>query len=102
MYFIGLGTVAVFSPNGKEICHLEDGDHFGEFCLIFDDLKRRANVVAVDYCEIYRLNRQDFKSTIKQYPESYQMFEHLALERLNSLLIEEEHYKRELNLRQDS
>jgi signal-transduction protein with cAMP-binding, CBS, and nucleotidyltransferase domain len=34
MFFIASGTVCVTTTNGKELCHLEDGDFFGEVALI--------------------------------------------------------------------
>lgn len=93
MYFIGVGTVAVFTNSGKEITHLEDGEHFGEFCLIFPDKKRKGNVVAIAYCEIYRLDIHDFKRTIETVPEIYERLETLASRRLDLVLIEEERHK---------
>lgn len=35
MYFIASGTVCVTTTNGTELCHLSDGQHFGEIALIF-------------------------------------------------------------------
>lgn len=93
MYFIGVGTVAVFTKSGREIDHLEDGDHFGEFCLVFADKKRKGNVVAIAYCEIYRLEIHDFKRTLQPVPELYERLETLALSRLDNILIEEERHK---------
>lgn len=93
MYFIGVGTVAIFTKSGKEITHLEDGDHFGEFCFIFRDKKRKANVVAIAYCEIYRLELYDFKRTIEPISEIYERLETLASRRLDMILIEEERHK---------
>ena len=90
MYFIGLGTVAVTTENGNEACHLEDGDHFGEFALIMHDRKRKANAMAVDYCEIYQLDRRHFEATIATVPELYKKLEELAKRRLDLLLIADE------------
>lgn len=39
LFFIGSGTVVVTTRNGKELCHLEDGDHFGEIALILKNNK---------------------------------------------------------------
>lgn len=39
MYFITSGTVAAVTETGREIVHLEDGDHFGEIALIQKDTR---------------------------------------------------------------
>ncbi|XP_049822630.1 potassium/sodium hyperpolarization-activated cyclic nucleotide-gated channel 4-like [Aethina tumida] len=36
MYLIYIGSVAVYSKNHIEICHLNEGDYFGEFALVLD------------------------------------------------------------------
>jgi len=53
MYFIASGTVAIYTGSGKEVCHLEDGAHFGEIALVMPDARRVASVVAVEICELY-------------------------------------------------
>lgn len=54
MFFISSGTVAVFTPSGREICHLQDGSYFGEIALINQRRIRVATIVAVEMCELYR------------------------------------------------
>ncbi|XP_068913581.1 potassium/sodium hyperpolarization-activated cyclic nucleotide-gated channel 2-like isoform X2 [Tenebrio molitor] len=44
MYFLYSGTVAVLTPSGKEVCHLQDGAYFGEISLIMQDQKRTAHL----------------------------------------------------------
>ncbi|KPJ14111.1 Potassium/sodium hyperpolarization-activated cyclic nucleotide-gated channel 4 [Papilio machaon] len=61
MYFIANGTVAVYSLKGVEICHLEDGDHFGEVALLMADSKRVATVVSVEITQVYRLDAVNFR-----------------------------------------
>nr|CAI5856529.1 unnamed protein product [Callosobruchus analis] len=46
MYFINYGTVAVYTPSGKEMCHLDDGAHFGEISILFKE-RRLGSVLAV-------------------------------------------------------
>ncbi|XP_064213440.1 potassium/sodium hyperpolarization-activated cyclic nucleotide-gated channel 1 [Tribolium castaneum] len=65
MYFLASGTVAVVSPSGKEICHLEDGDYFGEICLLYSNLKRTANIIALEISEVYKLDRKSFKKSME-------------------------------------
>lgn len=44
-----------------QVCHLDDGDYFGETALLMKDLKRAATVVAVEITEVYRLDVIDFR-----------------------------------------
>ncbi|KAJ3624490.1 hypothetical protein MTP99_018106 [Tenebrio molitor] len=71
MYFLASGTVVVLSPSGKEICHLEDGDYFGEICLLIGNMKRTANVIACEICEVYKLDRKAFKKSMESNKELY-------------------------------
>lgn len=34
MIMVIQGTVAVYTPNWREVLHLEDGEHFGEYQLV--------------------------------------------------------------------
>ncbi|XP_049284757.1 potassium/sodium hyperpolarization-activated cyclic nucleotide-gated channel 3-like [Anopheles funestus] len=69
MYFLAMGTVAVYAMNGKELGHLTDGAYFGEISLIKRNQQRTANVIALEACEIYRLSHEDFQNVIK--PHAY-------------------------------
>ncbi|XP_011873103.1 PREDICTED: potassium/sodium hyperpolarization-activated cyclic nucleotide-gated channel 2-like [Vollenhovia emeryi] len=81
MYFIATGTVAIYTSSGKEVCHLEDGAHFGEIALVMPDERRVASVVAVEICELYRLDRADFARTIHPYPMLREQIKKIAVER---------------------
>lgn len=61
MFFIVSGTVALITFSGKEICHEKDGGYFGEAAIIFPDRKRLETVIALEVCELVRLDRRDFK-----------------------------------------
>ncbi|KAK9888186.1 hypothetical protein WA026_000455 [Henosepilachna vigintioctopunctata] len=67
MFFVYVGVLAVFTESGKEICHLSDGSHFGEIALLLNET-RVASVVAIDFCELYRLTKKDFHEAIEPYP----------------------------------
>ncbi|CAH1376699.1 hypothetical protein MTP99_018105 [Tenebrio molitor] len=71
MYFLASGTVAVSSPSGKEICHLVDGDYFGEICLLIPKQTRIATVVALETCEIYNLDRKSFRKCLQTNSQLY-------------------------------
>ncbi|XP_076231414.1 potassium/sodium hyperpolarization-activated cyclic nucleotide-gated channel 1 [Calliopsis andreniformis] len=87
MYFIATGTVAIYTSSGKEVCHLEDGAHFGEVALVMPDERRVASVVAIEVCELYRLNRVDFARTIHPYPMLWERIKKIAIERHEKTMI---------------
>ncbi|EFN82193.1 potassium/sodium hyperpolarization-activated cyclic nucleotide-gated channel 2 [Harpegnathos saltator] len=87
MYFIAAGTVAIYTSSGKEVCHLEDGAHFGEIALVMPDERRIASVVAVEICELYRLDRVDFAKTIHPYPMLWERIKNIAVERHEKTMI---------------
>nr|XP_022919815.1 potassium/sodium hyperpolarization-activated cyclic nucleotide-gated channel 2-like [Onthophagus taurus] len=81
MYFIATGTVAIYTKSGKEICHLTDGNHFGEVALVVKTEKRIASVVATECSEMYRLNRKDFMRALLPYPDLLTKIQHIAATR---------------------
>lgn len=87
MYFIASGTVGIYTDSGKEVCHLDDGAHFGEVALIMPNELRVASVVAVEMCELYRLNRADFMRTIHPYPMLWERIKKIAIERHEKTMI---------------
>ncbi|KAJ8945717.1 hypothetical protein NQ314_009079 [Rhamnusium bicolor] len=89
MFFIYHGTVAVYTPLGRELCHLEDGAHFGEIALIFNET-RVATVVAVSACELFMLRRSDFLDTIEPFPKFKEELLTLATERLKKTILHSE------------
>lgn len=54
VYFIISGSVAFYSPSGKEVCHHSDGDYFGEMSLVSDTEQRYAKVVALEATKCYK------------------------------------------------
>ncbi|XP_044265658.1 potassium/sodium hyperpolarization-activated cyclic nucleotide-gated channel 1-like [Tribolium madens] len=96
MYFISTGTVAVYTVSGKEVCHLEDGDHFGEIALVTPEAQRVASVIAVETCELYRLDRKDFIKAIHPYPDLLEKIQKIAADRMEKTNLMEEHYKRDM------
>ncbi|CAH1957307.1 unnamed protein product [Acanthoscelides obtectus] len=46
MYFIRYGTVALYTPSGKEMYHVDDGAHFGEISILFEE-RRIGSAIAV-------------------------------------------------------
>ncbi|CAL1678316.1 unnamed protein product [Lasius platythorax] len=81
MYFIASGTVVLITFSGREICHLHDGDHFGEAAMVYSDRRRAESVIALEVCELLRLHRRDFKGLFAKNSEFYNSLEHIARER---------------------
>ncbi|KAJ8724616.1 hypothetical protein PYW08_016090 [Mythimna loreyi] len=95
MYFIATGTVAVYSLKGVEVCHLEDGNHFGEVALLMKDSKRVATVVAVENTQLYRLDAVDFNRFVLSHKTLYKRIEELASCRIHETVLLDDKYRRE-------
>ncbi|KAK1129417.1 hypothetical protein K0M31_019146 [Melipona bicolor] len=85
MFFIISGTVALITFNGKEICHEKDGGYFGEAALIFPDQRRLESVIALEVCELLRLNRRDFKRMFSATSIFYKRLENVAKQRYKQI-----------------
>ncbi|CAH0551009.1 unnamed protein product [Brassicogethes aeneus] len=96
MYFISTGTVAVYTKSGKEICHLKDGDHFGEVSLLYKDTLRIASVISIEISEIYTLDKKDFVKAIYPYPDLLSNIQNIAADRMETAFMLDEHNKSEL------
>jgi len=72
MYFISRGTVEVLAPDGHTVlATLTDSDEFpffGEHALLFSQ-PRNASIRAVDYCDLYTLDKDAFDHVLAQYPD---------------------------------
>lgn len=69
MYFILRGKVMIMNENqGEILAELNEGNFFGEMSL-FQNTPRTRTVEAIDFCELYVLERGDFESALKQFPE---------------------------------
>uniref|UniRef100_A0A2H1WZJ0 SFRICE_034927 n=1 Tax=Spodoptera frugiperda TaxID=7108 RepID=A0A2H1WZJ0_SPOFR len=102
LYFIDRGTVAIYSDSGKEICHLEDGDFFGEIALVMKHHFRTASAIAVTNCELFRLDREHFDATIAYYPTVYNSIKEVATSRFERTCVLDEHHKAELRTAEES
>lgn len=69
MYFISHGSVEIVSPDGQTVVNtLHDGDFFGELALLFSQ-SRSASVRAVNYCDLYTLDKDTFDRVLAHYPD---------------------------------
>ncbi|XP_011307578.1 potassium/sodium hyperpolarization-activated cyclic nucleotide-gated channel 1-like [Fopius arisanus] len=94
MYFLNNGTVAVFTPTGQEVCHLEEGAHFGEVALLVQDQRRVGTVIAIEVCEVYKLERRDFRKCIAGHTKLFERIERIATQRMDRTIMIEEQHKR--------
>lgn len=71
MHFIVNGTVALISPNGTEINHLHDGQHFGEAALLIKrmNLLHPLTCVSVEITECLRIEKEDLWHLIKAHAD---------------------------------
>lgn len=95
MYFLASGTVAIytlllFSIMFLQICHLDDGNHFGEIAMVMTNELRVASVVAIETCEMYRLDRVDFIRAILPFPDLLEKMQRVAAERLEKTVLMDE------------
>ncbi|KAF7397380.1 hypothetical protein HZH68_008602 [Vespula germanica] len=67
LYFIASGTVAIYNNLWKEVCHLEDGTYFGDVFLFLKSMHHNVNIVAVEICEIYILQRTNFQLIMESH-----------------------------------
>jgi voltage-gated potassium channel len=69
MFFVSRGVLEAVSADGTTVLRtLSEGDFFGEIALLFDE-NRTASVRAVEYCDVYRLDRELFEHVMERYPE---------------------------------
>jgi voltage-gated potassium channel len=69
MYFITRGEVDILTADEtKRLARLGKGDFLGEMALVFDE-PRMAHARAVDYCDLYRLDRALFERLLSMHPE---------------------------------
>ena len=78
MYFLSSGAVEVQLPG--EPIRLEPGAFFGEMALLSGG-RRTADVVAVDFCQFFVLERRDFNMFTAKHPVLRQAVSEMARER---------------------
>ncbi|XP_057651983.1 potassium/sodium hyperpolarization-activated cyclic nucleotide-gated channel 2-like [Diorhabda carinulata] len=96
MFFINSGTVAVYTHSGKEVCHLQEGDYFGEVSLIFKGQRRLTTINAIEHSHIYKLKSSDFKRILMKNKNVYKKIVETAEKRLKYTLHLEKMYKKAL------
>uniref|UniRef100_A0A182QIU3 Cyclic nucleotide-binding domain-containing protein n=1 Tax=Anopheles farauti TaxID=69004 RepID=A0A182QIU3_9DIPT len=90
MYFLALGTAAVYTADGVELGHLIDGANFGAIALFRPEAVRTVSVVALEVCEVYRLERTDFQKLVKPHGYALAQAVKLAEKRIQERRLSEE------------
>jgi voltage-gated potassium channel len=69
IYFINKGRVEVLAPDESQVvATLSDGNFFGEMALLTS--RPRSNTVrALDYCNLYTLDREKFDEVLENFPD---------------------------------
>lgn len=84
MYFINKGIVEVVSQDGKQVyATLKEGHFFGEIALLLKQ-PRNATIRAVDYCDLYSLDKESFDEVIVNYPGFEKHINNMAHERMKA------------------
>lgn len=100
IYFISSGSVALYSADGDELLHIEDGDYFGEHNVLpnidncdVSELTRHMRVVAAEITELFVLSKQHFVKYIANYPQAIERIMQVAAVRdsLNLTLLKRKH-----------
>jgi voltage-gated potassium channel len=68
MYFLVSGNLMILGNDEKIITTLKPGDYFGEIALV-KNTTRNATIKAIDYCDLYTLDKDVFINAVKKYPE---------------------------------
>ncbi|XP_058464585.1 potassium/sodium hyperpolarization-activated cyclic nucleotide-gated channel 2-like [Malaya genurostris] len=87
MVLVLRGTVAIYTSNWREVLHLEDGEHFGEYQLALNGPEMKySNIVAVETSEVYVLAQSSYMEILSNYPEIRDQISILARERYDKLV----------------
>lgn len=88
MYFISRGIVEVIDEDKEHvIATLTDGNFFGEMALVFS-APRNASIKALDYCDLYTLDKETFDKVIVNFPDFAKSIEEKANKRFKNHVTE--------------
>lgn len=83
IYFVSTGTVALFSKDGVELTHLEDGADLGTSAMILSH--QIYSIVAVETTELFTIDKNMFMKFLKPYPEIFNDFCRSIVEKMANL-----------------
>ena len=67
MFFMGHGYADVLTPGGDYLATIKKGGFFGEIALLIET-KRTASIKALTYCDLFRLDKEDFHKILVEFP----------------------------------
>eukprot|EP01012_Entosiphon_sulcatum_P048214 TRINITY_DN6647_c0_g1_i1.p1 TRINITY_DN6647_c0_g1~~TRINITY_DN6647_c0_g1_i1.p1 ORF type:complete len:796 (+),score=107.74 TRINITY_DN6647_c0_g1_i1:66-2453(+) len=82
MFFITHGYADVIAGDGKIITTLKRGGFFGEVALLRESPVRTATVKALTYCDLFRLDKQDFDVIVSDFPDLREHIEEAMAKRM--------------------
>ena len=86
MYFLSRGNVEVLSERTNQVyATITEGGYFGEVALLMDS-PRNASVRALDYCDLYTLDKESFHSVLERFPAFAAQVKQMARERIHTPL----------------
>lgn len=84
LYFINQGSVEVVSDDEKTVyATLIEGNFFGEIAILQDSV-RTASIRAIDFCDMYTLDKGTFENVLLDYPDFGAKIRAMAKERLEN------------------
>ncbi len=84
MYFISRGSVEVLSEKtGQVFATIAEGGFFGEIALLMAQ-PRNASVRALEYCDLYTLDKDSFQVVLGQFPQFARQVKKKARERMRT------------------
>uniref|UniRef100_H2Y460 Cyclic nucleotide-binding domain-containing protein n=1 Tax=Ciona savignyi TaxID=51511 RepID=H2Y460_CIOSA len=69
MFFILRGELVISASDGSFLREISDGMHFGETCLLNEELRRAASVKAATNVHMYTLHRHDYQEVASRHLE---------------------------------
>lgn len=69
VYIVAYGCVALYTKEGIELIHLEDGGHFGVLSLMLPQFKNYFSAIAVERTEMFILKKNDFYFMYNSYED---------------------------------
>ena len=82
MYLLARGEVEVLDDAGQVVKRLKDGDIFGEIAVLLSK-PRTANVRAVTPCDLFVLDKFDFRRILRDHQQFADGVAKVARERFN-------------------